>query len=138
MNRKGKTMSHRKSMQQVVGVVLLLLTLLGCSALTAAPTPIPTPDMTPGQVKGVLVSKATGQPLEITPALFAMTEGMTQAEKAALEANVIEVEVDSSGELLIKNVLPGQYALMIGYDIVSAIFTVSPGQTTDLGTIEVE
>jgi hypothetical protein len=135
-------MSHRKPMQQVVGVVLLLLTLLGCSALTAAPTaaptPIPTPDMTPGQVKGVLVSKATGQPLEITPALFTLTEGMTPAEKAALEANVVEVEVNSSGEFLIKNVLPGQHALMIDYNVVSAVFTVSPGQTTDLGTIEVE
>jgi len=119
-------MSRRKSMQHVVGAVLLLLILVGCS------------DMTPGQVKGVLESKATGQPTEFTPILFAMTEGMTRAEKAKLEANVLEYETDSSGEFLIKNVLPGRYILMVGFDVLTSIFTVMPGQTVDLGTIEIE
>lgn len=144
-NERRNMKSNRKNQKSLAmlllaGIIILSIVLAGCGNDGNGDTEESArPDITPGQVKGVFVSKVTGQPMKITPELFALTEGMTQAEKAALKVNEIEAEAYSSGEFLIKNVLPGRYALLIySNTILSSTFIVSPGQTVDLGTIEVE
>ena len=96
------------------------------------------PNMTPGQVKGVFVKKNTGQPIEIRPTLFAIHKGRSDAEITALNSMKIKVETDSSGAFLIKNVLPGPYTLMVKTKMVTTVFKVPPGQTVDLGKVELK
>lgn len=95
------------------------------------------PNIRPGQVKGVFVNKNTGKPIEIKPALFAIHKGRSDAEIAALNTMKIKVETDSSGAFLIKNVLPGPYTLMVRTKMVTTVFKVPPGQTLDLGKIDI-
>lgn len=122
-----------KNHKFIVSLVItgLSLVVLGACGLSG-------PDMTPGEIKGVFVDKSSGQPVEFSPGIFAIYGDRTEEEIAALDANEIQVETDSTGAFSLTNVLPGEYALMDGSYETIAVVDVKPGQVVDLGILEIE
>ena len=99
------------------------------------------------QVKGKLVNKNTGQALRIKPDLFfyypqeiAVDEEEKEKLHAKLQNQEINSEIDDSGTFLIEIINPVRIecALLVGTNIVTPVFEVSPGKVVDLGTIEVK
>ena len=165
-------MSSRKLVEQTIGLTLVVLLLAGCeraqveptatwtpvSPITT-PTPVPptatpvllthTPAPTTGQVKGVLVGKATRNPVKAPLTLIPVE--MKSDGSFTLPLNpgdlAIEGNSDDSGAFLFEDLQPGHYAMstMIGGlgaalkdqegDLV--IIQVEAGQIVDLGEIPV-
>jgi len=93
-----------------------------------------------GQIQGVLVDKTTGVPIQGGPELSCIFQGTeSEAERAEIQEclNIGEVVIDRSGGFLFLRVPPGEYAL-INDGIVVLSVVVSPGETVDLGEVEVE
>ena len=94
-----------------------------------------------GQVKGKFVDGNSGKPMEMIPGLFFEYQGTeTEADKAEIHKRLqkVETETDKSGAFLLKNVPSGKYALFTKKHGVLTTFTSAPGQSVDLGTIEVK
>lgn len=129
MNRKMKLI-------YLVLVVITFNVLTACAACAQEPTV---------QVKGKLVNKNTGQALRIKPDLFFIyPQEIAGDEKEKLHAKLqnqeINSEIDDSGTFLIEVINPVRIecALIVGTNIVTPVFEVSPGKVVDLGTIEVK
>jgi len=106
-----------------------------------SPTPVSQESDTElGQIKGVLIDKVSGKPLSDRPGLWVdAKENQTEAELAEFKElfNKIELEIDEQGWFLFKDVPPGPYLIFIEkHGIVTSVFIVDPGQTTDLGEIK--
>ena len=125
---------------------LLLAAASACSSGVGEPTPTPTTDPTaPGQVQGVLVDGDTGQPLTDVP-VGLLKPGDSSGGMTYIEQTDIETETDASGAFLLDSVPPGSY-FMYAYlgrqePVMNStggqlFFEVRPGQTVDLGEIEV-
>ena len=96
-----------------------------------------------GEIKGVL-------PAHTVPTLFYIDPApgtvRSDAERARIQHDVDAAqysEPDASGRFVIRNVLPGKYALFVRISASESRqssvppFTVSPGQKVDLGTVRV-
>lgn len=103
----------------------------------------------PGTLKLVIVDKATGEPLELGRYTFIIaTKGspddLTRFEKEARENNEVKWDINSPGNITISNILPGEHSLYYMTDSLSNLDTVvggiiiNPGQTVDLGVVEIE
>lgn len=103
----------------------------------------------PGSLKVVILDKATGQPVDLTKfTLFIANKGdsdeLTQFEKDARKDSEIEWDRGAPGELVIKNLIPGEYSLLyfieniFDTDILIDTISVKPDQLVDLGVIEIE
>jgi hypothetical protein len=88
-----------------------------------------------------LVDKNSGKPLSDRPGLWVdAKENQTETELAKFKElfNKIELEIDEQGWFLFKDVPPGPYLIFTKkHGIVTSIFIVKPGQTTDLGEIKI-
>ena len=108
------------------------------AAPEAVRNPVVPPDPHVGEVKGILVSKETGRPLQVIPDLFRdAAEGEDQeAIQAMLDA--MESKPDSAGAFHWIGVPAGLYHLFTRHHgIIGEGFVVVGGGTVDLGVVEV-
>lgn len=133
-NERREKMNHRKLLQQVIGVMLVMLFLVGCGSATpapvaetptATPTPIPpaatptpepptptfTPAATTGQVKGRLVDEKTQQPIVEKQVFLPLAEETNGQVSISFAADTPETRSDSSGVFLFEDIPPGKYGL---------------------------
>ena len=143
----NSTSTKRRVLLFLVASLLLAASLAcGSGASEPTPTPSPTTDPTaPGQVQGVLLDADTGQPLADVP-VGLLKPGDSSGGMTYIEQTDIETETDASGAFLLDSVPPGSY-FMYAYlgrqePVMNStggqlFFEVRPGQTVDLGEIEV-
>ena len=104
-----------------------------------SPTPVSqASDTELGQIKGVLIDKNSGKPASDLPRLGRdILENETRAEVREI-MNIIEFEIDEKGWFLFKGIPYGQYFIFTEkHGLVTPAFIVEPGQTVDLGEIEI-
>jgi len=110
------------------------------SATSVAPTP--TPSVTPTPIASDTPGNITGVNKGSLPVkyigLFALYEGMSQAEIDAFKAYEMDIESHGSGAFTIKNVPPGTYVLINGFTTTKKPFRVLPGETVDIGTVHLD
>jgi hypothetical protein len=108
--------------------------------VTTTATPVP-PSLLLGEIMGVLVDKDTGKPFQASLNLFReQLNTETEAELAEIQEYLdkAEFQIDDQGAFHFTGVPPGKYVLFTTqYGILTDSFTVSPGQVTDLGEIQV-
>jgi hypothetical protein len=147
MKTHHNTITKRRALLFLIAFVLLAAS-LACGSGVGEPTPTPSPttDPTaPGQVQGVLLDGDTGRPLaDVTVGL--VMPGHSSGGMTYIEQTDIETETDTSGAFLLDSVPPGEYmifAYLGRQELVTdstsrhLLFEVRPGQTFDLGEIEV-
>lgn len=94
-----------------------------------------------GQIKGLLVDKNTGQPYRGINLFREYSATETEEDRAKLDEYLhkAELETDDKGGFHIKGVPPGRFRLLTKeHGIVGPEIVVSPGQTVDLGIIEIQ
>jgi hypothetical protein len=126
-------MSNRKLLQQMIGVTLVALLLVGCGAPAATPTPVPptstptpvpptptpvpptsTPVPTTGTIIGVLIDQATGEPFtDISLKPFAQEKVIIDGTEMWREVlpDYEEVVPDEQGAFILSDVPPGTYSI---------------------------
>ena len=103
----------------------------------------------PGTLKVVILDKATGEPIDLTKYSFIIgtkktQDDLTRFEKEARENNEVEWDTSAQGEIIIRNILPGEHSLYYMteniFDLVRLVgeIIIEPGQSVDLGIIEME
>jgi len=144
MRTRHNTITKQRALLFLIAS-LLLATSSACGSGDEGPTP--TPDMTaPGQISGVLMDGNTGQPLSnVTVGLLIPTS--SSGGTTFVEQTNIDTETDLSGAFLLFGVPPGEYFMFALLDDFQSLITddtgrrllleVGPGQTVDLGLIEV-
>jgi hypothetical protein len=81
------------------------------------------------------------QPLPDPPGVFRIAEDQGTGvvpEEIQQQLNRIQIRTDSLGQFTIRGVPPGEYTLMVDFQMVTPAFTVEPGASMDVGTVEVE
>lgn len=97
----------------------------------------------------MILDKATGEPIDLTKYSFIIgTKGspddLTEYEKEARENNEVEWDTSKPGEIIIRNILPGEHSLyymtenIFDLDRLVGEIIIEPGQSVDLGIIEME
>ncbi|MDH4270717.1 MAG: carboxypeptidase-like regulatory domain-containing protein [Candidatus Aminicenantes bacterium] len=94
-----------------------------------------------GEIKGLLVDRNTGQAIRGVNLFRDYLATETEADRAKIDEymNKAEVETDDRGGFHFKGVPPGHFRLLTKeLGIVGPEIIVSPGQTVDLGIIEIQ
>ena len=102
------------------------------------PEPIPQPEATTGEVKGTLVSKSTGEPVQVVLRLMRDREDGEDHEEIQRMMDAIEDGATSGGTFHKLRVPPGFYHLFsYEHGLIGEGFAVEAGEVVDLGVVEV-
>ncbi len=102
------------------------------------PEPTPEPVATTGEVKGTLVSRSTGEPVQVVLRLMRDQEDGEDQEEIRQLMDAIEDGPTSGGAFHRLHVPPGFYHLFsYEHGLIGEGFTVVAGQVVDLGVVEV-